>query len=155
MMMCYNQDFGRLFQHALQMISKDEGEEEMGVSNNCSYHTQTHIPILMCWDIRLIMFIRTVLHHPELNNTYSEGICALRRKSEQKVLLEKSSRESIQIRYSFSAHYTQSTLLGTRDSYQDNWQSGNHCPLAAYCLVKNQRNSMRQTVIIAIMKIQN
>lgn len=51
----------------------------------------------MCWDVRLIVFIRTVLHHPELNNTYSEGICALRRKSEQKVLLEKSSRESIQI----------------------------------------------------------
>ena len=79
------------------MVSKDEDEEETGMSNNSSYQTQTHIPILMCWELRLITFMRTVLRHPELNNTYSEGICALRRKSEQKVLLEKGSRESIQI----------------------------------------------------------
>lgn len=61
---------------------------EQGCQTTPQGHSQIHIPILIGWELRLVMFMRTVLHHPELNNTYAEEICALLRKSGQNGLLE-------------------------------------------------------------------
>lgn len=88
---------GCMLDKSLTSDIQDENEEDTGISNNSSLHTHTHTPhthpptpVLMGWELRLIMFIQTILHHPELNNTYSEGICALGRMSEQNGLPGKS-----------------------------------------------------------------